>query len=246
MAKKKNVDHGIQLDMFSIADLPIESPAAQAKIEEQIASWEAKRVVEPVFSKTERRGFEEFALMLAWVFSAPSRQSPESSAGYLTGLHQEDVVLERFVKVFSIFKEEREMIEAAKSEADMEAAYKAMINRWHDLRDRITDREVCIIFASASQVAPLSQDSFAEYMRAFAATYGVEKYVELFPKFEPLNYTACRCFRETYGEVDKSFPVLDKEWFDSFNAKAAMLSMLKAPVQNEQESDVPEYCRIQI
>lgn len=222
--KAQSVDW--QLSLFGhIAEV---QAVAEKTIVQAVEAWERTRVVKPTFSKPTERDIGVFIELMVWALSTQhvakrGRLGLGERFNDLEPLHHMDIVIERFLIVRKLLDEWKALDDQALERSDYEAQYTAMVNRWRQQRGRLTNREVCLMMCDLSLEAPLDSQATAEYMRAFAFSYGLKKYAFVFGEDEApfLSFDHCRQIR--YGPLRDSLPLLDEAAIDAFNADLKQL-----------------------
>jgi len=213
-----------QLSLFGDPEM---EPVKKEGIEKRVDDWEAGRVLRPQFSKAERKSLDAFIGLIMWVFTSPiTAYEGRGGVGKMYNemanwsAHRNAIMTERFVTVFKLLKEAREVEKQAFEFGQAEDAWTALLKDWKAATDRMTNREVCLVMCDASLEAPLDTEATAEYMRAFAASYGIDQYAKMFGGEHPelLSYEKCRQLRYVSG-LGRRLPELDVEWMKEFNAK---------------------------
>jgi hypothetical protein len=181
------------------------------------------------WSKAEdKRIWNMFVGLMEWALCAPV--TLQRGAGWVdeSGIvdrHRGDVVLERLIRVMKWSRELSHESEQAQSKTDLQEAYRRLIERKKDEMNRLTNWEVCFVMMECSMVAPLSRPMYVEYMRAFAHCFGLETYIKITDKFEPLRVSDLESARYDH-KIATRFPRLDDDeraWIENFNRRGAAL-----------------------
>ena len=215
------------MSQLSLFDDPGMEPVKKEKIADRVEQWEETRLLRPQFSKAERKSLDAFLGLMMWVFTSPvttyvGRGGVGKMYNEMTTweAHRNAIITERFVTVFKLLKEAREAEQQAIELGQAEDIWTKLVNDWKAATDRMTNREVCLVMCDASLEAPLDTESTAEYMRAFAATYGIDQYDKMFGGEYPelLSYEKCKHIRYVSG-LGRRLPELDVKWLQEFNAE---------------------------
>ncbi len=199
------------------------APLDPKRIEEKVAHWERTGAVKSTFSAAEKRDIEFMVGLFSWIMTANTMNKGRLGLGErfndLEPRHHGDIVLERFVVALKLLNELKEARANLEGHADAERQYAALLKKMTEERFVLTNREMCLMLCDLSLEGPLDTAATAEYMRAFAMSYGMDKYIEAHGLHEAplLDYERCKMVR-LYNSASRRFPHLDKGEIDAFNA----------------------------
>jgi len=223
--KQKAVDW--QLSLFG--QITGATVTSEEDIEEAVEAWERTRVITPTFSKATERDIGLFIDLMVWAMSTQNIVAKRGRCGLgerfndLEPRHHMDIVVERFITIKKLLDEWKALDERALQQAEYEAQYTAMVNRWKAQRARLTNREVCLMLCDLSLEAPLASDAAAEYMRAFAFSYGLKRYAEVFGDDEAPFLSFDHCYQMRHGPFKRVLPLINEGEIDAFNAELRLL-----------------------
>jgi hypothetical protein len=174
--------------------------------------------------KTDEKVEALFTGMLAWALAGPvtfdNHAIANGDVDYLLPMHAPVVHQERLLLAMRFWGRARSMAPAD------------VLREGQDIMQRLTDREVCMILSELSFLAPLDSECAHEYLRAFAASSGLDAFLTLQGAwFEAINPEYCKQLRCAYPKARATFPLLDPAEIDRFNraARAAFEARQAAP-----------------
>ncbi len=167
-------------------------------------------------SKTDEKVMRLFTEMMAWVLVGPITVEQSMFTSYepqylevFLAEHKRAIGMERMLRAVKFWRDAKTMQPAE------------VLREGKDLMGRLTDREVCLIMSELSFKAPPSSECYAEYMRAFAFSFGMEMFLQIQGQwFDPINPEHCKQLRYSYSKVATTFPKIDLAEIDAFNREA--------------------------
>lgn len=216
-----------------VAAASLFTPEQEAELERLEEEFKRKNAVHIRFTKAQSHGiWDMFAALCVWMVQPPARM--RGAAYYPDALVEEkrmDHFIERFLVVRNWIKDMQCEENEAADHAELQTAYRRLIDKAKEIERRWTNLEVCLVFCELSMRAPLHPDAFEEYVRAFAHIFGFDTYVQIMhsggtygeyrPPLQGLSIDRIRQARWFKG-FNTRLPLLDEheiEWIRRFNER---------------------------